>query len=45
MSVLLGSTIIDEVKNGRIIIEPFIEENIGPNSIDVTLSNKLPPRA
>ena len=41
MSVLLGSTIIDEVKNGRIIIEPFIEENIGPNSIDVTLSNKL----
>lgn len=41
MSVLLGSTIINEVKNGRILIEPFHEENVGPNSVDVTLSNTL----
>jgi len=41
MSVLLGSTIIEEVKAGKIIIDPFIEENVGPNSVDVTLSNKL----
>lgn len=41
MSVLLGSSIIEEVKKGKIVIEPFHEENVGPNSIDVTLSNKL----
>ncbi|RLC45993.1 MAG: dCTP deaminase [Candidatus Cloacimonadota bacterium] len=41
MSVLLGSAIIEEVKKGKIIIEPFHEENVGPNSVDVTLSNKL----
>lgn len=41
MSVLLGSSIIEEVKKGKIIIEPFHEENVGPNSVDVTLSNKL----
>jgi dCTP deaminase len=41
MSVLLGSSIIEEVEKGRIIIEPFHKENVGPNSVDVTLSNKL----
>lgn len=41
MSVLLGSSIIEEVKKGKIIIEPFNEDNVGPNSVDVTLSNQL----
>jgi len=41
MSVLLGSKIIKEVSNGKIIIEPFNESFVGPNSIDITLANKL----
>lgn len=41
MSVLLGSQIIEQVKSGHIIIEPFNENHVGPNSIDVTISNKL----
>ncbi len=41
MSVLLGSSIIEEVEKGRIIIEPFDINHVGPNSVDVTLSNKL----
>lgn len=41
MSVLLGTQIIDAVKNGKILIEPFVEEHVGPNSVDVTLANKL----
>lgn len=41
MALLLGSQIIKNVKNGSIVVEPFIEENVGPNSIDITLANKL----
>jgi len=41
MSVLLGSKIIEEVSNGKIIIEPFNKSFVGPNSIDITLANKL----
>jgi len=41
MSVLLGSAINDNITNGKIIVEPFNKDNVGPNSIDVTLYNKL----
>lgn len=41
MSVLLGTEIIEEYNNGKIIISPFKKDNVGPNSLDVTLSNKL----
>jgi len=41
MSVLLGSSIIEEVKKGKIDIDPFHEENVGPNSVDVTLQSTL----
>jgi len=41
MSILVGTEIIDEYNNGKIIINPFNEKHIGPNSIDVTLSNIL----
>jgi len=41
MSILVGTEIINEYNNGKIIISPFNEKHIGPNSIDVTLSNTL----
>ncbi len=41
MSVLLGSEIIDEYNNGKIVISPFNEQHVGPNSIDVTICNTL----
>lgn len=41
MSVLLGTEIIEAVNNGKIIITPFNEKHVGPNSIDVTLFNQL----
>ena len=41
MSILLGTEIIEEHKNGKVIIEPFNEKHIGPNSVDVTLANTL----
>ena len=41
MSILLGTEIIEEYHKGKVIIEPFNEKHIGPNSIDVTLSNTL----
>jgi len=36
--MLTGKQIVDEVKKGRILIEPFDEKNVGPNSFDVTLN-------
>lgn len=41
MSVLLGSEIINEYKENKITIEPYNEKHVGPNSLDVTLNNKL----
>ena len=41
MSILLGTEILEEYNKGKIEIEPFNELFVGPNSIDVTLSNKL----
>ena len=41
MSILLKEEIKREYENGRIIIEPYSESHIGPNSYDVTLSNQL----
>lgn len=39
--MILGSEIIKQWKYGRIVISPFNEDNVGPNSYDVTLSPKL----
>jgi len=39
--ILTGSEIIKELLFGRIRIKPFNIDNIGPNSCDLTLSNKL----
>ena len=33
--------IVEEVENGSINIEPFNPKNVGPNSVDVKLCNKL----
>jgi dCTP deaminase len=41
MSILLSKEIKQEVENGNIFIEPFMEENLAINSIDVTLSKKI----
>lgn len=39
--MLTGNEIKLQVASGRIVIEPFDEENIGPNSYDVHLSDEL----
>ena len=41
MSVLTKEVIWKEINEGRIKIEPLIHENIGPGSIDLTLSNQI----
>lgn len=41
MSILLAKEIREEFKKDNIKIEPFIEENLAVNSIDVTLSEKI----
>jgi len=41
MSILLGTEIIEEYNNGKLVIEPFNEKHIGPNSVDVTLAPTL----
>lgn len=41
MSILLKSEILSGYNDGSIIIEPFNEENLGPNSYDVRLDDKL----
>lgn len=38
---LTGTKIKDELKNGRIIIEPFIDNNLNPNSYNYHLSSTL----
>ena len=39
--MLTGNEIKLQVASGRIVIEPFYEKNIGPNSYDVHLSDEL----
>ena len=39
--ILTDKTIIDEIIEGNIVIEPLAKANIGTNSVDLTLSNKL----
>jgi len=39
--ILTDKTIVDEIMEGNIVIEPLIRENIGTNSVDLTLSNTL----
>ena len=39
--MLLKAEIIDEYNKGRIVIEPFNIDNVGPNSYDVSLSDTL----
>lgn len=39
--MLTGNEIKLQVAAGRIVIQPFYEENIGPNSYDVHLSDEL----
>ena len=39
--ILTDHTITSEINNGNIVVEPFIPENLGTNSIDLTLSNTL----
>jgi len=39
--VLAKPEILKQVRNGRIRIEPYDEQAIGPASIDLTLDNKL----
>jgi dCTP deaminase len=39
--ILTDKTIIDEIIEGNIVIEPLARANIGTNSVDLTLSNKL----
>lgn len=41
MSVLTKEHILREIKKGRIKVEPFDEGNVGPASIDLTLSNEF----
>ncbi|MDP2736522.1 MAG: dCTP deaminase [bacterium] len=39
--ILTGDKIKEEVLNGKIIIEPFSESNINPNSYDFRLGDKI----
>jgi dCTP deaminase len=41
MSILLGAEIKSEYDKKNIVIEPYNEEHVGPNSYDVTLSDIL----
>ena len=41
MSILLKEEILKEYENKKIVISPYNEKNLGPNSYDVTLSNQL----
>ncbi len=41
MSVLTRDEILKEIDKGNIKIEPLDKDNIGPGSVDLTLSNKF----
>jgi dCTP deaminase len=40
MSQLTDRIILEELKKGNIIIDPFNEENLNPTSVDLTLGNE-----
>ena len=39
--ILTRDIILDEIRKGHIVIDPFEEKNIGPASIDMRLDNKF----
>lgn len=39
--ILSGKKIIEEVNNGRISISPFVQKNVNPVSVDLTLGRKF----
>jgi dCTP deaminase len=39
--ILTGSEIIKQVESGRIVIDPFNEDQVGPNSYDLRLGDEL----
>ncbi len=41
MSILLGSEILENYQKDKIVIKPFKESQLGPNSYDVHLSSRL----
>ena len=41
MSVISGNKILEEIKKGTIIIDPFNREQLGPNSYNVRLHNEI----
>lgn len=41
MPILIGNELKKAIKNGLIKIEPFDEKQIGPGSVDLTLSNEF----
>ncbi len=41
MSILTKQEILKEIRKGHILITPFVPENVGPGSLDLTLDNKF----
>lgn len=41
MSLLTGTQILEEIEQKRIVIDPFVKEHIGPNSVDLRLGPTL----
>lgn len=41
MSILTRDVILKEIRDGRIVIDPFTEDQVGPASVDLTLDNKF----
>jgi len=41
MSMLTGNAIISEMERGRIEIDPFVQENVQPSSLDLRLGTKV----
>ncbi len=41
MSILTKTEILDEMKQGNIKIEPFVENQMGPGSVDLRLGNEF----
>ncbi|HLV52203.1 MAG TPA: dCTP deaminase [Flavobacterium sp.] len=39
--ILTDTTILKEMENGNIVVEPFFRENLGTNSIDLTLAPEI----
>jgi dCTP deaminase len=39
--ILSAASILDAMKDGDIVIAPFIKEHLNPNTYDLTLNNKL----